>query len=125
VPEPANPEIAVLYLEVSNAADEDTAITGVSTGASPGADLCSTEATGSGASRMRVVDEIPVAAGGSTALVDGGYHIMVNDLPEPLEAGDEVAVALTFAGGRELDVTAPVQPRTADSGPVTDHGGHH
>ncbi|MEE2037426.1 copper chaperone PCu(A)C [Nocardiopsis sp. CT-R113] len=125
VPEPANPGIAVLYLEVSNAADEDTAITGVSTGASPDADLCSTETTGSGASRMRVVDEIPVAAGGATALVDGGYHIMVNDLAEPLEAGDEVAVTLAFAGERELEFTAPVQPMAAGSAPVTDHGGHH
>ncbi|MEU0239277.1 copper chaperone PCu(A)C [Nocardiopsis sp. NPDC006198] len=125
VPEPANPEIAVLYMEVSNAADEDTAITGVSTGASPDADLCSTETTGSGASRMRVVEEIPVAAGGATELVDGGYHIMVNDLPEPLEEGDEVAVTLTFAEGSELEVTAPVQPMAAGSAPVTDHGGHH
>ncbi|CAL9617366.1 hypothetical protein SUDANB121_05785 [Nocardiopsis dassonvillei] len=125
VPEPANPQVAVLYLEVANLAAEDAVITGVSTDASPDADLCSTETTESGASRMRVVEEIPVAAGGSTALVDGGYHIMLNDLPRPLEVGDEVEVALTFDGGREAAFTAPVEPMAAGFEPGTDHGGHH
>ncbi|MGQ4267441.1 copper chaperone PCu(A)C [Nocardiopsis changdeensis] len=125
VPEPANPEVAVLYLEVANAAARDAAITGVSTDASPEADLCSTETTDSGASGMRVVEEIPVAAGGATALVDGGYHIMLNDLPEPLEVGDEVEVTLTFDGDREAVFTAPVEPMTAGSAPEADHGGHH
>ncbi|MFY7066950.1 copper chaperone PCu(A)C [Nocardiopsis changdeensis] len=125
VPEPANPEVAVLYLEVANAAARDAAITGVSTDASPDADLCSTETTDSGASGMRVVEEIPVAAGGATALVDGGYHIMLNDLPEPLEVGDGVEVTLTFDGDREAVFTAPVEPMTAGSAPEADHGGHH
>lgn len=125
VPEPANPEVAVLYLEVANAAAEDAAITGVATDASPDADLCSTETTDSGASGMRVVEEIPVAAGGATALVDGGYHIMLNDLPEPLVTGDEVEVTLTFDGGREAVFTAPVEPMAAGSAPEADHGAHH
>ncbi|KOX10263.1 copper chaperone PCu(A)C [Nocardiopsis sp. NRRL B-16309] len=125
VPEPANPRVAVLYLEVANAAHEDATITGVTTDASPDADLCSTETTESGASRMRVVEEIPVAAGGSTALVDGGYHIMLNDLPETLAAGDEVEVTLAFDGGREAEFTAPVEPMAAGSTPEDDHGAHH
>lgn len=125
VPEPANPRVAVLYLKVDNASAEDALITDVSTDASPDADLCSTETTESGASRMRVVEEIPVAGGGATALVDGGYHIMLNDLPDPLEAGDTVEVVLTFDGGREAAFTAPVEPMAAGSAPATDHGGHH
>ncbi|WP_306369636.1 copper chaperone PCu(A)C [Nocardiopsis sp. CC223A] len=125
VPEPANPEVAVLYLEVANAAARDTAITDVATDASPDADLCSTETTESGASGMRVVEEIPVAAGGATALVDGGYHIMLNDIPAPLAAGDDVEVTLTFDGGREAVFTAPVEPMTAGGAPEADHGAHH
>lgn len=121
MPEPANPEVGVVYLAVTNTAATADAVTGVRTSASPDADLCNTETTDSGAGMMRVVDEIPVPAGGTTTFVDGGYHVMVNDIPEPLEVGDTVTVTLTFASGSEADVEVPVQEMT---GPAPDHSGH-
>jgi periplasmic copper chaperone A len=121
MPEPANPRTGVVYLAVSNTASTADAVTGVSTSASPDADLCSTETTESGASVMRVVDEVPVPAGGTTTFVDGGYHVMVEDIPEPLALGDTVTVALTFASGAEAEVEVPVQEMT---GPAPDHGDH-
>ncbi|MFC4562411.1 copper chaperone PCu(A)C [Nocardiopsis mangrovi] len=123
IPEPANPEVGVVYLEVANAAGEDDAVTGVSTSASDDADLCATE---NGASaRMRTVDEIPVPAGGSVTLADGGYHLMINDIAEPLAVGDRVTVTLTFASATELEFTVPVQTMTGAPGPEAGHGGHH
>lgn len=121
MPEPANPEVGVVYLAVTNTATTADAVTGVHTSASPDADLCNTETTESGAGAMRVVDEIPVPAGGITTFVDGGYHVMVNDIPEPLSVGDTVTVTLAFASGAEAEVEVPVQEMT---GPAPDHSGH-
>lgn len=114
MPEPANPEVGALYLEVSNDTDEDDALVGVTTDASEEAELHTTESTDSGAGRMREVEEIPVPAGESTALVHGGYHVMVNDLPEPLAPGDQVTATLFFASGAELEFIAPVEEMAGD-----------
>lgn len=126
MPEPANPEVGALYLEVNNDTDEDDALVGVTTDASEEAELHTTETTESGAERMREVAEIPIPAGESTALVHGGHHIMVNDLSEPLTVGDEVLVTLVFAGGTELEFTAPVEEMTGghDHDDHDDHDDH-
>jgi hypothetical protein len=58
---------------------------------------------------MRPVEEIPVAAGELVALEPGGYHIMLLDLGEPLEVGDQFEVTLTFEQAGELDVTVEVR----------------
>lgn len=122
MPEPANPEVGVVYLAVTNTAATDDAVTKVRTSASPDADLCNTESTESGAAVMRVVEEIPVPAGGTTTtFVDGGYHVMVNDIPGPLSVGDTFTATLTFASGTEVEVDVPVQEMT---GPAPDHGDH-
>lgn len=121
MPEPANPEVGVVYLAVTNTATTDDAVTEVHTSASPEADLCNTESTESGAAVMRVVEEIPVPAGGTTTFVDGGYHVMINDIPEPLSVGDAFTATLTFASGTEIEVDVPVQEMT---GPAPDHGDH-
>ncbi|MEU2945239.1 copper chaperone PCu(A)C [Nocardiopsis alba] len=128
MPEPANPAVGVVYLEVSNDAAEDDAVVSVSTDASEGAELCRTETTESGASTMRTVEEIPVPAGGTTTFVDGGYHIMVNDIPDPLEVGDTVAVTLGFASRTEVELDVPVLEMTGGPSGGEDageHDGHH
>jgi copper(I)-binding protein len=66
-----------------------------------------------GMMRMREVAGIPFAAGEPVALEPGGYHIMLLDMPEMLEAGTEVALTLTFASGTEVPVTATVRASTA------------
>ncbi|MFI6578881.1 copper chaperone PCu(A)C [Nocardiopsis sp. NPDC050513] len=125
MPEPANPEVGAVYLRVENGAEADDAITAVSADASDDADLYATETTGSGASTMRSVEEIPVPGGGSTELMEGGYHVMVNALAEPLAVGDEVTLTLTFASGQEVEVAVPVQPMAAGGGGEDGHEGHH
>lgn len=120
MPEPANPEVGALYLEITNDTEEDDALVEVTTDASEEAELHTTETTESGAARMREVAEIPVPAGESVALTHGGHHVMVNDLPEPLTVGDEIRVSLVFASGTELEFTAPVEEMTGDH----DHHDH-
>lgn len=128
IPEPANPEVGVLYLKAHNTSDEDDTIVDVTTSASEDAELCSTQTTESGAERMLTVDEIPVAAGASTELASGGYHIMINDIDTPLEPEDLITVTLTFGSGTEVEFKAPVEPMGAGTGEDHshhDHGEHH
>lgn len=130
MPEPANPEVGVVYLAVTNTAHEDDAVIGVSTSVSGDADLHNTETSESGAATMHGVDEVPVPAGGTTTFVDGGYHVMVNDIPEALSVGDGFTLELTFASGAEVELDVPVQEMTGsepehDHGGQGDHDGHH
>lgn len=124
MPEPANPEVGVVYLAVTNTAPDDDAVVGVSTSASPEAGLHRTETTESGASTMRPVEEVPVPAGGTTTFVEGGYHVMVEDIPDPLRVGDTVAVTLDFASGAEAELEVPVREMTGGAG-ESDHSEGH
>lgn len=121
MPEPANPEVGALYLEVDNAGEDDDALTGVVTSASETAELHTTGTGDNGASHMEEVEEIPLPAGETVELTSGGYHIMVLDIPEPLTEGDEFNTTLTFDSGTELDLTVPVE---AMAGHGDDHGDH-
>lgn len=127
MPEPANPVVGVVYLAVTNTASDDDAVVGVSTDASPEAGLHRTETTESGASTMRPVEEVPVPAGGTTTFVEGGYHVMVDDVPDPLLVGDTVTVTLDFASGAEVEVEVPVRGMTGGSGQGehSEEHGHH
>jgi copper(I)-binding protein len=49
---------------------------------------------------------IVVPAGGTAVLEPGGNHIMLMGLTEPVKAGQQVPVTLTFASGLTLEVTA-------------------
>jgi copper(I)-binding protein len=65
-----------------------------------------------GMMRMREVAGIALPAGETVMLEPGGFHIMLLDMPEMLEAGTEVVLTLTFASGTEVPVTATVRPST-------------
>jgi copper(I)-binding protein len=56
---------------------------------------------------MQPVDGIDLPAGTAVELKPGGYHIMLLDLPAPLEIGQVITITLTFdkAGTVEVPVT--------------------
>ncbi|MGH8079829.1 MAG: copper chaperone PCu(A)C [Lysobacter sp.] len=64
--------------------------------------------------RMRQVPALALPKGRAVALAQGGYHIMLIDLKQPLSAGEQVAITLVFeaADGKrsEQTVQAPVRP---------------
>ncbi|MDN4476029.1 copper chaperone PCu(A)C [Demequina sp. SYSU T00192] len=51
-------------------------------------------------------DGMVVPAGGELALEPGGFHIMVMELPEAIEPGDEVDFTLELADGSTVGFTA-------------------
>lgn len=68
---------------------------------------------------MREVEQIPVPAGETTVLENGGFHIMVNDIPEPLAVGDTIVLTLGFESQTEVGLEVPVREMTGG-----DHSDH-
>ncbi|SEJ66483.1 copper chaperone PCu(A)C [Demequina mangrovi] len=51
-------------------------------------------------------DGMVVPAHGELVLEPGGFHIMIVELPEAIEAGDEVEITLELSDGGTVDFTA-------------------
>jgi periplasmic copper chaperone A len=59
----------------------------------------------------------PVPAGGSLTLEPGGYHLMLMDVTDPIETGEDVAFTLTCSTGATMTFTA--QAKTFEGGDET------
>jgi copper(I)-binding protein len=84
--------------------------------------------------QMRALaDGLPIAAGETAELKPGGYHVMLINLPKPIEVGQKVPLTLVFtdsSGQRhEVAVEAPARPLgqmgRAAKMPEGQHGPHH
>ena len=75
--------------------------------------------------RMRAVPAVDLPAGQAVELKPGGYHVMLMDLKQQLNAGDTVPLTLVVEGRdgkREtLEVKAPVRPLGADAPDANKH----
>ncbi|GGM38250.1 copper chaperone PCu(A)C [Promicromonospora citrea] len=106
----ADSGMSAAFGRLTNEGGEDATVVSASTAASTELELHETVANETGEMVMREVDGgFVVPAGGSRDLEPGGDHIMLMDLVEPLEAGDEVTFTLTFADGSTSEFTAPVK----------------
>ena len=67
--------------------------------------------------RMRAVQAIALPAGKPVALKPGGYHVMLMDLKDVLQAGQKVRLTLVYKDSKggldDVDVEAVVKPLTA------------
>ncbi|MCP8689916.1 copper chaperone PCu(A)C [Marinobacterium sedimentorum] len=62
-----------------------------------------------GVMRMRAAQQVEIPAGAEYRLQPGGDHLMLIDLKQPLNAGDEVRLQLNFSDGQQLQLTLPVR----------------
>lgn len=58
---------------------------------------------------MRQVEAIDVPANGAVELKPGGFHVMLLDVQEPLEAGETLTLSLTFEKAGTVELTLPVR----------------
>jgi periplasmic copper chaperone A len=63
--------------------------------------------------RMRAIDTLELPAGKAVELKPGGYHLMLQDLKKPLEAGSTVPVTLVLRNAKgeqsRVQLELPVQ----------------
>lgn len=73
--------------------------------------MASDDGMGSGSTMlgMQRVERLEIPAGGSVELKPGSYHIMLIGLTQPLEAGQEIEITLTFEKAGDVKVTAEVR----------------
>ena len=62
-----------------------------------------------GVASMRMVDRVPVPAGGRVTFAPGGYHVMFVGLTRPLKLGDSLPATLTFASGAKVQAAFMVR----------------
>jgi copper(I)-binding protein len=62
-----------------------------------------------------MTDGLPLPAGETVSLAPGGYHVMLLDLAEPLEAGDQFDVTLDFANADDQTISVTVGDAAPES----------
>ncbi len=59
--------------------------------------------------KMRQIPELKIPAKGKLELKPGSFHIMLFNLPKPLQEGEEIDVQVTFKNGEQYSFSAPVK----------------
>ena len=73
--------------------------------------------------KMRRVDGIALGKGKPLELKPGGYHLMLMDLKQPLKAGEQVPLTLTFEGAAKgKTITKQVQATVQSLAPQGSQG---
>ncbi len=94
-------DMSAAFMVMSNSGDEDVKVVGVSTDLTDVAELHETTDE-----KMRAVESLTIPAGDSLMLEPGGDHVMLMELADPIEPGQEVTFTLEFEDGSTFDVTA-------------------
>jgi copper(I)-binding protein len=74
-----------------------------------------------GMMKMRQLESLPIAAGGSTRLEPHGAHLMLIDLVEPLAAGETFPLTLHFAQAGEVVTEVTVMAPETTPEPAHEH----
>lgn len=73
--------------------------------------------------KMRRVDGIALSKGKPLELKPGGYHLMLMELRQPLKAGEQVPLTLTFEGAAKgKTITKQVQATVQSLAPMGSQG---
>lgn len=106
----ADAGMSAAFGEIANDSDQDLTIVSASTEASTMVELHETVENDSGEMAMRPIDGgFVIPAGGTLSLAPGANHIMLMDLVDPVQAGDEVTFTLTFSDDSTFEFTVPAK----------------
>lgn len=98
----------IAYLVVDNTGTQDDKLVAAATSAAD-MPMLHTNYMDGDVMKMRMVEAIPVPAGGKAELKPGGYHIMLMGLKAPLKQGEMVPLTLTFEKAGKIDVQLMVE----------------
>jgi copper(I)-binding protein len=97
---------AVFFTVVNNGEEDDTLI-GANIDIAGSTEIHETVME-DGQAQMRPIEGLDIPAGEETVLEPGGFHVMMLDLPEPLEVGQTFPVELTFEKAGTVEFTVEV-----------------
>jgi periplasmic copper chaperone A len=102
----ADSEMTATFGTLVNSGSSPIKIVSAKTSASDRTELHEVTGMGDSMTMRPVADGLTVPAGGTLELKPGSFHIMIMNLKDPIESGDEVDVRLTFADGSTRDYQA-------------------
>jgi copper(I)-binding protein len=102
----AAPETSAFYCTISNADGHADTLLGIESSA--GMAMLHTVVTVDGRSSMQSVPRLEIPGRGEIRMRPGGYHVMLADLPVPLQSGDTVEIGLSLVRAGTLRFRAPV-----------------
>lgn len=121
---PPSARVAAGYMRIDNPGRDADRLLEVETGAAGRVEIHEMEEV-DGVMRMRELEGgLDVPAAGQVELEPGGYHLMLVEPREGLEAGEEVDATLVFERAGRLEVTFEVRPPGAGADDHDGHGGH-
>lgn len=98
-----------IFIDIANGGTGPDRLIGASTGKAVRVELHESAVdTATGVMAMRKVDGIDLPAGTMVSLAPGGYHIMLFDLPMPLQEGETYDVTLAFEKAEKITVPVTV-----------------
>lgn len=101
-------DVSAVYFTVRNAGEADRLIA-ASSAVSPLVQIHETVTEGSGMRMQEVAGGLEVPRHGELVLRPGGYHVMMLNLPSPLNVGQVIAVELTFEHAGTVRLQVPVR----------------
>ena len=105
---PPGAKVAGAFMTIKNVGPDPDRLISVS---SPVAGLVEIHemAMDGGMMKMRAVKGIDVKPGATVELAPGGYHVMLEDLKQPLKLGEQIPVKLTFEKAGVLEIKVNVE----------------
>ncbi|WP_119067693.1 copper chaperone PCu(A)C [Aggregatilinea lenta] len=101
--------ITAAYMTITNNADEDDVLTGVTCADAREVQIHETTMNGDVMQMRPLTDGLTIPADSSVTLEPGGFHMMLIGIDAAFEPGQTVELVLTFASGKELTVDAEVR----------------
>jgi copper(I)-binding protein len=106
---PEGAKVGAAFMEIKAKSGAADVLVSASTPAAGRVEI-HTHSMDGGVMKMRRLDKLPIADGGSAVLRPSGDHIMLFDLKQPLREGDVLPLTLVFEKAGELKVEATVEP---------------
>lgn len=123
-PTPPGITMGVGYMTIKNAGSSDIVLESLKT---PRAARVSIHETlnQDGTMRMRPLKEgITIPAGGSVELKPLSYHLMLEQLSEPLKVGERIPLTLNFDGAPDMEVELSVDSMGGNQREKAEHMNH-
>lgn len=127
-PTPPGTSMGVGYLSITNGSDQDVVLVRAETPRAGRVSIHQTTMT-DGVMRMQPLSGgLSVPAGQTVELKPHGYHLMLEQLRQPLAEDERVPLTLYFDQAAAVEVELAVEPldgeMAKDSGMKMDHSGH-
>ena len=100
--------ISSAYMNINNNTEQSVSLLGASSDVSQRIEIHQHTML-DGMMKMRRVESVNAEAGDTLTLAPSGYHLMIFDLTEPLQAGQSMTITLHFSGEKNIEITLPVQ----------------